>query len=101
MYNIKKNLTKMDLTFPTKVMEMMPAYKDIPKDYPERRKYMSIISDWFFNGAKGKVFIPRPGVKEMEALAHISCIMRSFEPKHEHKIEGCAWLLNEWFSEVK
>ena len=100
MYPIKK-MTKADILFPTKTMEMMPAYKDIPEDFPNRAKYARAITLWFFQGADGMKFTPREGVNEMEALAHIACIINSFEPKHEHKVAGCAWLLNEWFIEVK
>jgi hypothetical protein len=101
MYPIKKNLTKLDLIFSSNVMNMMPAYKDIPDDYPNCGKYKRVVSLWFFKGTAGMVFIPRDGVKVVDALAHISMIMHSFEPKHEHKMAACAWLLNEWFSDVK
>jgi hypothetical protein len=36
-----------------------------------------------------------------KALAHIQCIMMSFEPKHEHKTAGVAFLLDEWFSKYE
>jgi hypothetical protein len=26
--------------------------------------------------------------------------MRSFEPKHEHKIEGVAYLMSQWFEKI-
>ena len=37
------------------------------------------------------------GVDFKQAHAHISVILGSFEPKHEHKIAGCAYLESMWF----
>lgn len=41
------------------------------------------------------------GVDFKQAHAHISVILGSFEPKHEHKhehkIAGCAYLASMWF----
>lgn len=39
----------------------------------------------------------RPGVDRDKALVAIKAALGSFEPKHEHKEAGCAFLLHEWF----
>lgn len=91
-------------------IDHMPNYYDIPDDFKKMSNpYVSAVSDWFFNGAKGlrngieingTKFVARDGVDAMKALAAIRAILGSFEPKHEHKEAGCAYLLHEWF-EIK
>lgn len=100
MFPIKKGITKADLAFATGVQGMMPAYSAIGA-YPRKRELEDLVQVWFFKGLKGLKSKPREGVNETEALAHLSYIMRSWEPKHEHKISGVAFLINEWFEEFK
>jgi hypothetical protein len=45
--------------------------------------------------------IPKEGIDKIKALKAITSILRSFEPKHEHKEAGAAFLLSEWFEEPK
>jgi hypothetical protein len=35
------------------------------------------------------------------AMRHVQYCMRSFEPKHEHKEAGCAYLLSLWFDDIE
>lgn len=79
----------------------MPKYSDIPDDfYRKNQKYVDFVSSWFFGG-KSKEEIarltPKEGVDKNKALAAIKAILCSFEPKHEHKEAGAAFLLAEWF----
>ena len=46
-------------------------------------------------------FKAKDGVDNKKAMAAISAILRSFDPKHEHKEAGVAYLFSEWFEEVK
>jgi len=99
MFPVKQGLTKIDIAFPTGVLECMPELSSIGA-YDKKRDYERVISDWFYVGLKSLDVVPREGVNQGAAIAHIKWVMGSFEPKHEHKIAACAWLLNEWFSEV-
>jgi hypothetical protein len=103
MFPINTEITQVDVIFPARVSHLMPAWSDIPEDYKNGRKpSCDIFSRWFFSGLpKGTQFIPREGVDVTKALAHLKCILGSFEPKHEHKEASVAFLLDEWFSEVK
>lgn len=38
---------------------------------------------------------------ENPELGKIQAIMRSFEPKHEHKIAACAFLFELWFNKAE
>jgi hypothetical protein len=98
MFPIRTGLTKADLVFPTNVDGMIPPHREIP-EYPRRQHFEDLAQTWFFSGLKNLKSKPRQGVNETQALAHISYVLRSWEPKHEHKIAGVAFLINEWFEE--
>jgi hypothetical protein len=82
----------------------LPEYKDIPEEYKNMNKqtgWLGFISKWFFRGLDDKDMErinPREGVDPKLALRAVGAIMRSFEPKHEHKAAGCAYLMSEWFT---
>lgn len=98
MFPVNEKLTRADLAFHASVSRMMPPMSEIG-DYPGRRKNESLVSRWFFTGLKSVKTKPRDGVDETKALAHLQCVLRSFEPKHEHKIAAVAFLIHEWFEE--
>lgn len=102
MYPIKE-VSDVDLAFPTSVKNMIPLYEDIPEEFKSmNNKWSRIVSYWFFNGlSKNVEFHPKEGVDPEKAFNHIIYVMKSWEPKHEHKTAGVAFLLNEWFEDVK
>ena len=85
----------------------MPPYERIPQKFRDGRCQEAVaVSTWFFSGARrvgntivaGDVsFSPKPGVDVNDAVRAIQAILRSFQPKHEHKEAACAYLLAEWF----
>lgn len=82
----------------------LPKMKDIPDQFKMsfNTKHNKFISSWFFFGLTDeqvKKLKPKEGVDSTVALKAIASIMRSFEPQHEHKEAGCAYLLSEWFEE--
>lgn len=86
-------------------VDHLPDYKSIPdefKNWNGRSKWNTIVTNWFFKGLpKETEFIPKPGVDGKEALRALNAIMRSWAPKHEHKEAGVAYLMSEWFEDVK
>lgn len=91
------------VAFPANIKHLMPRYEDIPDEFRNMNstaKWHRLFLDWFFYGLKELKLTPRPGVDENKAIRHISCIMRSFEPKHEHKTAACVFLFNEWFEDA-
>lgn len=101
-----KDVDAIRQAFPANVMtDLLPPWKEIPdefKNFNRPTPQGEIVSRWFFKGLpKGTQFIPVEGVDEKKALRHIQCCMGSWEPKHEHKVAGCAYLLSIWFSEIK
>lgn len=89
----------------------LPPYDSIPDRFKRYNDpYVMAVSSWFFCGAKvtdgvltidDVKFIQKPGVDMRGALKAIKAVLSSFEPKHEHKEAGCAYMLSEWFEPVE
>ncbi|MBD2076328.1 hypothetical protein H6F86_21075 [Phormidium sp. FACHB-592] len=95
-------INDVNLVFPTSVSSLMPPYAEIPDEYRNRRSpYADLTSEWFFSGLSENKIKAKPGIDEDSALRHLSTIMRSFEPKHEHKIAAVAYLMSQWFDIVE
>lgn len=96
------DVTRLGLAFGK--IDHMPRYDAVPDNFKRMNDpYASFISSWFFSGISQPELArlrPREGVNQSKALAAIGTIMRSFEPKHEHKEAGCAFLLHAWFELV-
>lgn len=91
-------VTKLDLAFGGPIRELMPSYAELPEDFRrERDQFSELVSKWFFSGLDVKKITPKDGIDRDAALRHCGAIMCSFEPKHEHKIAGVAWLMSQWF----
>jgi hypothetical protein len=90
-------VTQLDIAFGGKAMKILPAYNEVPKEFKEHQnKWNKFISGWFFNGIddwpKAK-----EGVNGKLAILNIRACLADFEPKHEHKIAGAAYLASQWF----
>lgn len=95
-----ENITQQDIAFgPKNLAQFLPAMGSIPKEFfKDSNPWNKWISKWFFNGLK-EFAVAVEGVNFKDAHAHIKVILASFEPKHEHKIAGCAYLASMWFVE--
>lgn len=93
-------VTNAEIAFPTTVP--LPAWDDIPEEM--RRNWhndpwCNIVSSIFFNGGKLTDFglTPKKGVDLDKAMRVIRACLGSWEPSHEHKTAGVAFMLSEWF----
>lgn len=92
-------VNKLDMAFGN--VSWLPPWSEIPEQFkrghtPENK----LVGQWFFNGLTEQdvaTLQPRDGVEKERALAACSACLRSYEPKHEHKEAGVAYLLNQWF----
>lgn len=79
----------------------LPPYSTIPERFKDwHEPHADFIGDWFFKGRTPEDMArlkARPGVDRDAALLAIKAALASWEPKHEHKTAGCAFLLHEWF----
>lgn len=96
---LPKKITGLDMAFgPSSMADYLPPMTEIPRRGLD--DWEAFIDNWFFNGVSKETILklkPKPGIVTGEALAHVKCIMASFEPKHEHKTAGCAYLMSLWF----
>lgn len=89
------------LAFPANLGTLLPPRVDIPTDYPRRDEWMRLAGDWFYGTIPDDVKMnATPGVDAQVAGRHLTAILRSYEPKHEHKEEAVAWLASRWFTHV-
>jgi len=83
------------------ISDLLPDWDDIPERFKAMNdRWARVVTDWFFRGLKDAKWTPKPGVDEVAALRHVKAVMASWEPKHEHKEAGCAYLLSEFFEDV-
>lgn len=64
----------------------------------QQNPYYKLVMNVFFSGCGG--FENKDGIPEdyrNKIYPYFRCLMRSFAPKHEHKMAVCAFLLSEIF----
>lgn len=85
--------------FPGHLERLLPPWDEIPDDFKNvRNPWLRFVSLWFRKGwpEEPKLY-EHPNVPGEMAFRHAHTIMKSFEPSHEHKVAGVAWLLSRWF----
>ena len=97
MKYVPVEVTGLDMAFGGKAMKILPAYKDIPDEF-KRGKHPArdFASNWFFKGLSEKPKA-KPGIDVNLALSNLKACLVDFEPKHEHKVDGVAYLASLWF----
>jgi hypothetical protein len=79
--------------------DLMPPYSSIPAEFKrDSNPWVKWQMEWFF---RGLLSFPeaKEGIDQQAALRHLSCIQRSFAPKHEHKQAAVAYLASLWLME--
>lgn len=91
-------VTDLDITLPAKVSHLMPPMAECK---PTPRWAVDLFDALFFSGGDVAHLRPKADIDKRLAIRHIQVIMRSFEPKHEHKEAACAYLFALWFEEPR
>lgn len=89
--------------FPARVIgTLLPNFDAIPDEFKSLHgPWATLISRWFAGVLPDDIgFHPKPGINAAQAWKHISTCLASYEPKHEHKIAGCAYLASCFFEKV-
>lgn len=87
-----------EVAFPTTVDHLMPSYADVPSEFKSNsNKFVKLVMTWFYSGLEKKILREKNGIDRNAAFRHLRAIMGSWEPKHEHKMAGVAYLLSLWF----
>lgn len=84
------------------VMRLMPVYRDLPEEFRrDRSPYCDLVSTWFFKGLSKSALRAKLGIDAKRAFRHMGAIMGSWDPPHEHKTAGVAYLMSLWFDIVE
>jgi len=99
-------VTAGNLAFPATVIgKFLPPKEEIPEEFRENWqhcKWSSLAQDWFYEGLPADVeFHMKDGVDGAKAFRHLSVCLRSYEPSHQHKIAGVAYLMDCWMEKVE
>lgn len=98
-YAAPQPIDDVTLAFPATVRELLPPADQIPDDYPGRDFWLRFAERWWAGTLpEGIEMRAHDGVDAQTAGRHLTAILRSFEPRHEHKISGAAWLACRWFA---
>lgn len=88
-----------DIAFGRSAMKILPPYDAIPSEFKRHNgtEWNKWAANWFFSGLD-RYPVPKDGIDLNFAMRNLACAQRSFEPKHEHKEAGVAYLASLWFS---
>ncbi len=91
-----------EMAFGGNMAVLLPSYSELPEEFRSTsNKWCKIQQRWFFSGLpKDTDFLVKEGVDMNLAFRHIKAIHASWEPKHEHKEAGVAYLLSLWFDDI-
>jgi len=91
------------LAFPANIIgELLPLEADLPKEFRDLKDspFVKIASDWFYGDLTQKRYEdlkPREGIIKDDAARHLKACLGSYQPSHEHKLGGVAYLMSLWF----
>lgn len=87
-----------DAAFGGQAMKILPPMSAIPEGFDSpSNPWVRWQMDWFYKGLD-RYPVAREGIDLKLAMANLACAQRSFEPKHEHKQAGVAYLASLWFT---
>lgn len=98
-----KNVTNLSLVFGGNMVDLLPKMEAIPEEFKRHNgtEWNRIFSKWFFVGLpKGTEFEYKECIDGEMAMRHMLAIMKSWEPKLEHKEAGVAYLMSQWLERV-
>lgn len=88
-----------DLQVRTGMPAPVPPMDEIPQEFTERtNRYNKLVCRWFASGLDARSLMVKQGIDRKAAIYHLTCLMNSFELRHEHKIAAIAYLMSEWFT---
>lgn len=102
-----RKVTDADLVFPASVRDWLPPYDSVPAEFKRRdNPFVQFVKEWFFRGIDLKEWALErlPGISDDEAQERwkqVQCCLGSWEPKHEHKEAGCAYMLSRFLKEPR
>lgn len=94
------DVTEVDLAFGGDRKKLLPEWSEIPKEFKDGdTKWNKQFNMIFFGGRAPGTVTGVEGIDPQKAGRHLRAVMKSWEPKHEHKEAGCAYLMSLWFGD--
>jgi hypothetical protein len=92
-------VTVHDFLFSGRIAHLLPTRDEIPEEFWNyKNPYSQFVGKWFFSGIRMDELRAKPGIDWQTGVRHLKAILNSFEPAHEHKTAGAAYLLSRWFT---
>jgi hypothetical protein len=90
------------LAFGGDMKELLPPISEIPEEFHDfRNPWSQFQSHWFYRGLPATTQVePHEDIDLNQAFRHLQAIQKSFEPEHEHKTAGVAYLASLWLKRV-
>lgn len=105
MWSKPKEVDDVTLAFPARVCgTLLPLMGEIPEQFHRHNgtRWNELASKWFMFGLpRESELYCRDGVDGNKALRHLGACLGSFEPAHEHKEAGVAYLMSLFFVRVE
>lgn len=92
-------VSDIEIAFPAHGLRLMPKREDMP----ETNERWNALAHALFSGTADElqllpsIFMVENNFEPETAWRHLRCVLGSYEPKHEHKMEAVAFLLSLWF----
>lgn len=99
--SILDDVTAPDVAFGT--TKHLPPMDEIPEEFKNMNcdnKWIKLFATWFYKGLPETVkFSLKPGVDGNKLMSFLKAHMASWEPKHEHKTAGVAYLMSQFIDD--
>jgi hypothetical protein len=91
----------LEVAFPARVIgTLLPPMSEIPSEFKNYyNDWCGVVSKLFFEG--GELPKVKDGIDAAAANGHLQAVLGSFEPQHQHKTYGAAYLISLWYQEPK
>lgn len=94
-YQLSNSASVTDIECAFGTTKYLPKIEDIPEEFFKRNNlYVRLFNDIFFKGVSDLQFKPAEGFDNAAVHRLIVAHSRSFEPKHEHKESGVAYMMS-------
>ena len=89
-----RSITDVEAAFSTS--RLLPSPEQIPKDFYEENSYTRLVEAIFYGLElpNGELELAE-GLEPSELNKCVRAHLQSFEPKHEHKIAGVAYMISQ------
>jgi len=103
-WRLIREVTDADLAFPAEAIDhFLPPYDYIPEKFKDRmHPYRQLVETMWGGGLpEDSEWDTRDGIDGDKAFRQIRACMGSYQPSHQHKEAGVAYLIDNFFKSVR